>query len=100
MKSALPAAENGSTAKSSVRTPLDQSAPVRPKRARTAVKQEAEEVNLRLTDNSEKQAEAVSILDFSGSNTYVCMLPNFVARKVHEDYSPTAEAQTFGNNEG
>lgn len=57
MKSALPAAENGSTTKSSVRTPLDQSAPVRPKRARTAVKQEAEEVNLRLTDNSEKQAE-------------------------------------------
>lgn len=57
MKSALPAAENGSTAKSSVRTPLDQSAPVRPKRARTAVKQEAEEVNLRLTDNFEKQAE-------------------------------------------
>lgn len=58
MKSALPAAENGSTSKSSVRTPLDQSAPVRPKRARTAVKQEAEEVNLRLTDNSEKQTEA------------------------------------------
>lgn len=57
MKSALPVAENGSTTKSSVRTPLDQSAPVRPKRARTAVKQEAEEVNLRLTDNSEKQAE-------------------------------------------
>lgn len=100
MKSALPAAENGSTSKSSVRTPLDQSAPVRPKRARTAVKQEAEEVNLRLTDNSEKQTEAVSIVDLSGSITYVCMLPNFVARKVHEDYSPTAEAQTFGNNEG
>ncbi|KAG1769455.1 hypothetical protein EV702DRAFT_698614 [Suillus placidus] len=58
MKSALPAAENGSAAKSSVQTPLDQSAPVRPKRARTAVKQEAEEVNLRLPDNSEKQAEA------------------------------------------
>ncbi|KIK40907.1 hypothetical protein CY34DRAFT_86462 [Suillus luteus UH-Slu-Lm8-n1] len=67
MKSALPAAENGSTSKSSVRTPLDQSAPVRPKRARTAVKQEAEEVNLRLTDNSEKQTEAVSILDLSGT---------------------------------
>ncbi|KAG1736760.1 hypothetical protein EDB19DRAFT_1720148 [Suillus lakei] len=58
MKSALPATENGSTAKSSVQAPPDQSAPVRPKRARTAVKQEAEEVNLRLPDNSEKQAEA------------------------------------------
>ncbi|KAG1801777.1 uncharacterized protein BJ212DRAFT_1398810 [Suillus subaureus] len=58
MKSALLATENGSAAKLSVQTPLDQSAPVRPKRARTAVKQEAEEVNLRLPDNSEKQAEA------------------------------------------
>jgi hypothetical protein len=58
MRSALPAAENGSAAKSSAQTPLDQSAPVRPKRARTAVKQEAEEINLRLPDNSEKQAEA------------------------------------------
>lgn len=58
MKSALPAAENGSAAKLPVQTPLDQSAPVRPKRARTAVKQEAEEVNLRLPDKSEKQAEA------------------------------------------
>lgn len=57
MKSALLAAENGS-AKLSVQTPLDQSASVRPKRARTAVKQEAEEINLRLPDNSEKQAEA------------------------------------------
>lgn len=57
MKSALPAAENGSAAKSSVQT-HDQSAPVRPKRTRTAVKQEAEEINLRLPDNSEKLVES------------------------------------------
>jgi hypothetical protein len=56
MKSALPVAENGSTAKLPIQ--IEQSAPVRPKRARTAVKQEAEEVNLRLPDSSEKQAEA------------------------------------------
>ncbi|KAG2157585.1 uncharacterized protein EDB93DRAFT_1238461 [Suillus bovinus] len=70
MKSALPAAENGSVAKLSVQTSLDQSAPVRPKRARTAVKQETEEVNLRLLDNCEKQVEAVSTIDFFGSLTY------------------------------
>jgi hypothetical protein len=98
MKSALPVAENGSTAKLPIQ--IEQSAPVRPKRARTAVKQEAEEVNLRLPDSSEKQAEAVSTVDFFGSVTYVFMLPNFVAREVHEDNSPTPEAQTIGNSEG
>lgn len=57
-RSTLPATGNGSTAKSSAQAPPEQSAPVRPKRARTTVKQEAEEVTLRLPDNSEKQAEA------------------------------------------
>lgn len=99
MKSALPAAENGSVAKSSVQTP-DQSAPVRPKRTRTAVKQEAEEINLRLPDNSEKLAESVSTVDIFGSPTYVYMPPNFAAGEVHENYSPTPEAQTFGSSEG
>ncbi|KAG0705324.1 hypothetical protein DFH29DRAFT_907317 [Suillus ampliporus] len=58
MKSAAPAPENGSTIKSSVQTPGEQSALVRPKRARIAVKQEAEEVTLCVPDNPEKQTEA------------------------------------------
>ncbi|KAG1748959.1 uncharacterized protein EDB91DRAFT_1111661 [Suillus paluster] len=57
-KSAAPALENGSGVKSSVPSPADQSAPVRPKRARIAVKQEVEEVTLRVPDKPEKQPEA------------------------------------------
>ncbi|OJA07604.1 hypothetical protein AZE42_06275 [Rhizopogon vesiculosus] len=57
-KSAAPALENGSPVQLSAQASTDQSPPVRPKRARIAVKQEVEEVTLRVLDSSEKPAEA------------------------------------------
>lgn len=88
MRAAAPALENGSAAQSSMQASTDQLPPVRPKRARIAVKQETEEVTLRVLDSSEKQTEAVSIV-ISCSNM---LLTNFVEGEVYQNYSPTPKA--------
>ena len=63
MRSAALTAENGSTAQSSAQAVAEQSSLVRPKRARIAVKQEAEEVSL-VPGHFQKQTETVSIAIF------------------------------------